>query len=134
MLANVLGINLGELQLVLGERRVGFSNLRACGMLTRRGGVYYLHIVGARRIYPAPLPNGIFSIEEGSLLYYVQVEQYQPEEEIPEEDEDQEEEQPQTRFATYQDFQGFGGTVKRMHNLSLNLRESTSNLSTQFVN
>ena len=68
MLANALGIDLGELQPVLGERRVGFSTLEACGMLTRRGGVYYLHIVGARRLYPIPLPNGLFSIEEG-LLY-----------------------------------------------------------------
>ena len=82
------------------------------------------------------MPNGLFSIEEGCLLYDLQVEQHQPEEEVSEEDEDQEEEQevpyqeeqPQTRFATYQDFQGLGGTVERMHKLSLNLRESTSNL------
>ena len=62
-------------------------------MLTRRGGVYYVHIAGAGCLYPAPLPHGLFYIEEGRLLYDVQVEQHQPEEEIPEEDEDQEEEQ-----------------------------------------
>ena len=142
MLATTLGIDLGELQPVLGETRVGFSTLKACGKLTRRGGVYYLHIARAGHLYPAPMSNGIFSIKEGRLLYDLQVEQHQPEEEIPEEDEDQEEEQevpyqeeqPQTRFATNQDFQELGGTVEMMHNLSLNLQESTSNLSTQFAN
>ena len=69
MLDSALDIDLGELQPILGETRVGFSSLRACGMLTRRGGVYYLHIAGAGRIYPAPLPNGLLSIEEGRLLY-----------------------------------------------------------------
>ena len=111
-------------------------------MLTRRGGVYYLDIAGDGGLYPAPLPNGIFSIEEGHLLYDLHVEQHQPEEEISDEDEDQEEEQevpyqeeqPSTGFTTYQDFQELGGTVERMHSLSLNLEESTSNLSTQFAN
>ena len=63
MLSNALGIDLGELPLVLGERRVGFSTLRACGMLTRRGGVYYLHIAGDGHLYPTPFPNYLFSIE-----------------------------------------------------------------------
>ena len=122
MLVIALGIDLGELQPVRAERRVGFSTLKACGMLTRRGGVYYLHIAGAGHLYPAPLPNGLFSIEEGRLLYDLQVEKHQPEEEILDEDEDQEDEQPPTRFATYQDFQELGGTEERMQNLSLNLR------------
>ena len=87
--AIAMGIDLGNLQPLLGERRVGFSTLRACKMLTRRGGAYYVHIAGAGRLYPAPLPHGLFSIEEGRLLYDVQVEQHQPEEEIPEKDEDQ---------------------------------------------
>ena len=123
------GIDLGDLKPTLGERRVGFSNLKACGMLTRRGGVYYLNIVGAGRLYPAPLPNGLFSIKEGCLLYDLQVEKHQPEEKILDEDQYQEEEQevphqeeqPSTRFATYQDFQELGGTMERMHSLSLNL-------------
>ena len=91
--------------------------LRACGILTRRGGVYYLHIAGAGCPYPAPRPNGLFSIDEGCVLYDLQVEQHQPEEVISEEDEDQEEEQeapyqeeqPPNRFTTYQDFQELGG-------------------------
>ena len=136
-----MGIDLGELQLVPGERHVGFSTLNACGMLTRRGGVYYLHIAGARRLYPDPLPNGLLSTEEGHVLYDLQVEQHQPEEEIPEEEDDQEEEQEvpyqeeqrPNWFATYQDFQELGGTVEGIHNLALNLRETTSNLSTQFA-
>ena len=82
MLATALDIDLDDLQPVLGETRVGFSTLRACGMLTRRGGSYYLHIAGAGRIYPAPMPNGLLSIEEARLLYDVQVEKHQPEEEI----------------------------------------------------
>ena len=65
------------------------------------------------------MPNGLSSIEEGRLLYDLQVDQHQPKEEISKEDEDQEDEQevpyqeehPQTRFATYQDFKGLGGTV-----------------------
>ena len=64
-----MGIDLSNLQPLLGERRVGFSTLKACKMLTRRGGVYYVHIAGAGRLYPAPLPHGLFSIEEGRLLY-----------------------------------------------------------------
>ena len=76
------------------------------------------------------------------MLYDVQVEQHQPEEEILEKDEDQEEEQevpeqeeqPPNQFATYQDFQALGGTIEGMHNLAMNLQETTSNLSSQFAN
>ena len=56
---------------------------------SQRGGQYFVHIAGAGRLYPTPLPNNLFSIEEGCLLYDVQVEQDQPEEEVPEEDEEQ---------------------------------------------
>jgi hypothetical protein len=140
VLATAMGIDLSNLQPLLGERRVGFSTLKACKMLTRRGGVYYVHIAGARRLYPAPLPHGLFSIEEGRLLYDVQVEQHQPEEEIPEEDEDQEEEQgvpeqeeqPPSQFVSYQDFHALGGTIEGMHNLALSLQATTNDLSSRF--
>ena len=99
-----------------------------------------MHIAGAGRLYPAPLPHGLFSIEEGRLLYYVQVEQHLPEEEVPEEDEDQEEgqgfpeqeEQPPSQFVSYQDFHALGGTIEGMHNLALSLQATTNDLSSRF--
>ena len=137
VLAIAMGLDTGNLLPLRGQRYVGFSTLKACGMLTKRGGQYFVHIAGAGRLYPTPLPNNLFSIEEGRLLYDVQVEQDQPEEDVPEEDEDQgeeqevpdEEKQPPNQYATYQDFHALGATIEGMNDLALNLRTTTHNSS-----
>ena len=83
VLANALRINLGNLMSLLGERRVGFSTLRACGMIKKRTGRYFVQIPRAERLYLTHLPNNLFSLENGVLHYNVQVEQHQPHVEVP---------------------------------------------------
>ena len=84
VLANALRINLGNLMPLLVERRVGFSTLRACGMIKKHTVRYFVQIPGAGRLYPTPLPNNLFSLENGVLHYDVQVEQHQPQVELSE--------------------------------------------------
>ena len=46
VLANALHIDLGNLRPLLGERRIGFTTLNACGMVKKRQGRYFIHIHG----------------------------------------------------------------------------------------
>ena len=78
---------------LMGERRVGFSTLNACGMVRRCHGRYFVHIPRAGRLYPAPLPNNLFSIENVVLHYDAKVEQHHPHVEVPEEDDEVEQQE-----------------------------------------
>jgi hypothetical protein len=69
VLTNALQIPLGNLQPLIGERRLGFCTLNACQMITKHNGCFIVHIPGAGRTYPAPIPNNLFSIEDGCLHY-----------------------------------------------------------------
>ena len=52
---------------------------------------------GTGRLYPTPLPTDLFSLENGILHYDAQVEQHQPNVEVPEEEDEveQQEEGPE---------------------------------------
>ena len=110
-------------------------------MIKKRQGRYFIHIPGAGRLYPAPLPNHLFSIEDGCLHYDAWVEQYQPHVEVPGEDDEveeqgggpEQEEQPHNPYTTYDDIYSLGGTIDNMHNLAINLRDNTQNLSSHFA-
>ena len=109
VLAKALHVNIGNLMPLMGERRVGFSTLNACGMVSKRNGRYFVHIPGAGRLYPTPLPNNLFSLENGVLHYDAQVEQHQPHVEVPEEEDEvepqeegpEQEQQPRNPYTTY---------------------------------
>ena len=74
VLAQALQINVSNLQALEGPRRLSFATLNACGMVKKINGSYYFNIPGADHLIAAPLPNGIFSIENGRLHYDAQVE------------------------------------------------------------
>jgi hypothetical protein len=58
--------------------------------------VHFFHIPRAGRLLPAPLPNNLFSLENGQLHYVEQEEQEEPYlEEAEEEDVEEEEEAPE---------------------------------------
>jgi hypothetical protein len=114
VLANALNVTLGNLHPLAGERLLGFHTLRSCHMVSRVNGRYIVHIPGAERTYPAPVPHYLFSIKDRHLHYDVQVEQDRPEEqddieEVPEHDDEveQEEEGPEQEeqpcYTTYHD-------------------------------
>ena len=69
VLARALHINIGNLQPLVGVHRLGFATLNACGMVRRRQGRYFLDIPGADHLIAAPLPHGLFSIEDRCLHY-----------------------------------------------------------------
>ena len=69
VLARALRINLGNIQPLTGSHRLGLSTLRACGMISKNHGRYFFDIPGAHHLIPAPLPNGLFSIEDGRLCF-----------------------------------------------------------------
>jgi hypothetical protein len=114
----------------MGERRVGFPTLYACGVVKKCHGMYFIQIHGAGRLYPAPLPNNLFSIEDGLLHYDVQVERNQPDIDMPEEDDEvegqgegpEQEAQPQNPYATYDNIYALKGTIGNNHNFSINIR------------
>ena len=58
VLARALHINIGNLQPLVGVRRLGFATLNACGMVRRRQGRYFLVIPRADHLIAAPLPHG----------------------------------------------------------------------------
>jgi hypothetical protein len=74
------------------------------------------------------------------MHYDVQVEQNQPNAEMPEKDDEVEEEgrgtkkeeQPQNPYAMYDDIYALAGPIDSMHNLSINLRYTSQNLSSSF--
>ena len=43
-------------------------------MLRKRHNDFYVHIPGAGRLFPMPLPANLFSLEEGILHYVSQIE------------------------------------------------------------
>ena len=111
-------------------------------MVKRRTGRYFVHIPGARRLYLAPLPNNLFSIDNGILHYDAHVEQYQPHIEVPEEDDEveqqqeegpEQEQQPHNPYTTYDDMYMLGGTIENMNNLDINLRDTSQNLLSHFA-
>ena len=61
VLAKALHADIGNLMPLMGERRVGFSTLSACGMVSKRTGRYFVHIPGVGRLCPTPLSNDTFS-------------------------------------------------------------------------
>jgi hypothetical protein len=63
VLTNALQIQIGNLQPLAGERRIGFRTLRACHMITKSNGRFIVHIPGAGRTYVAPIPHYIFLVE-----------------------------------------------------------------------
>jgi hypothetical protein len=69
VLANTLQIPIGNLQPLASERCLGFLTLRSCHMITKSNGRFVVHIPGAGRTYPAPLPHYLFSIEDRPLHY-----------------------------------------------------------------
>lgn len=62
VLAHVLHINLGNIQPLVGSNRCGLSTLRACGMVSKTHGRYFLDIPGADYLIPTPFSNGLFFI------------------------------------------------------------------------
>ena len=124
VLAKALHVNISSLMPLIGERRVGFSTLNACGMVSKRKGRYFVHIPGAGRLYPTPLPNDLFSLENGVLHYDAQVEQHQPSVEVPEKEDvvkprregPEQEEQP--HYTTFQDLYALSGKIENMHNIA----------------
>ena len=74
ILARGLNINVSNLRALEGSRHLGFATLNACGMIRKINGGYYFNIPGADHLIASPLPNGLFSIEDGCLHYDAQVE------------------------------------------------------------
>ena len=83
VLARALHVNLGNIQPLTRSDRLSLSNLRACGMISKNHGKYFFDIPGADHLIPAPLSNGLFSINDGRLRYDAQVESNLPQQEIP---------------------------------------------------
>jgi hypothetical protein len=140
VLANALHLDLGNLQPLLGEWRVGFPTINACGMVRKRQGRYFIHVLGVGRIYSAPLPNNLFSIEEGRLHYDVHVEQDQWHNQEPEDGDEvkelgggpKQETQPQNPYTTYEDVYTLEGTIDNLYNLSISLCETTPDMTLSF--
>ena len=71
-IANALRLDIGNLRALDGERRVSLNLLRHAGMTIRREGRVFVCIPGTRLLVPTPIPNNLFSIEDGCLHYVVQ--------------------------------------------------------------
>ena len=118
-------------------------------MLRKRHNVFYVHIPGAGRLFPMPLPANLFSLEEGILHYVPQIEhqRFVPEhkEEADEEDEVEEEEEheededtpeqavplPQ-QYTTYNNIYSLGGSIDTMNDLANSMNATTSVLAQNF--
>jgi hypothetical protein len=94
------------------------------------------------RVIAAPLPNGLFSIEDGCLHYNAQVEASLPQQQNePEGEEEVEQEhagpereqQPLHDFTTYQDMYALEGSIENLSNLAINLQDTTNDLTSQFT-
>ena len=141
VLAKALHADIGNLMPLMGERHVGFSTLNACGMVSKRSGRYFVRIPGAGRLYPAPLPTNLFSLENGVLHYDAQVEQHQPNVKVPEEEDEvepqregpEQEQQPRNPFTTYDNLMELGGRVENMHTIANDLLDKMKNLSSHFA-
>jgi hypothetical protein len=92
VLARGLNINVSNLQALEGPPRLGFTNLNGRGMVRKMNGRYYFNIPGADHLIASPLPNGVFSIEDGRLHYDAHVEANLPQQNDEPEGEDVEEE------------------------------------------
>ena len=143
VLATTPGLNIANLQPLDGERRITLRILRAVGMVLKKQGIYVIHIPRAGRLFPAPLPNNLFSIEDGRLHYVEQEEQVEidPELEEPEEGEvveeawEPEQEVPAPNpYTTYNDVYSLRGSIDNMSNLANSLRDAMHNLSEHFTN
>jgi hypothetical protein len=131
-----------NLQALEGPLHLGFTTLNACGMVRIINGRYYFNIPEANHLISAPLPNGLISIEDGSLHDNTQVEANLPqqqnepegEEEVEEEHEGPElDQQPLHNFTTYQDIYVLEGSIENMINLTINFRGSNNDLDSQFT-
>lgn len=69
VLARGLNFNVSNVQALEGPHRLGFTTLNACGMVRKINGGFYFSIPRADHLIAAPLPNGLFSIEDGHLHY-----------------------------------------------------------------
>ncbi|KAK1680875.1 hypothetical protein QYE76_041723 [Lolium multiflorum] len=142
VLARRLNIDVSNLQALEGPRRLGSITLNACGMIRKVDGRYYFNIPGADHLIAAPLPNGLFSLVERRLHYDAHVEaNLPPQQDEPEEGEEveqepqgpEQEQQPLHDFTTYQDLYALEGSIENLSNLAINLRDHTTELSSQFT-
>ena len=110
-------------------------------MISKNHGRYFFDIPGEDHLIPDPLPNGLFSIEDGRLRYDAQVEANLPQQEIPVgggEDEEveqggpEQDVQPPNYYTTFEDIYALKGNIQNMNNLSINLRYATASLATLF--
>jgi hypothetical protein len=142
VLARRLHINVSNLRALEGPRHLGFTTLNACGMVRKIDGRFYFNIPGDDHLIAAPLPNGLFSTEDGRLHYNAQVEaslsqqQNEPEgeEEVRQEHAGPEQEQqPLHDFTTYKDMYALEESIENLSNLAINLRDTTNDLTSQFT-
>jgi hypothetical protein len=107
-------------------------------MVRKINGGYYFNIPRADHLIVSPLPNGLFSIEDGRLHYDAWVEanlpqqQNEPEGEEEVEEENQgpkQEHQPQNDFTTYENIYALEGSIEHMSSLAINFRDTTAKLS-----
>jgi hypothetical protein len=97
--------------------------------LEKINGGYYFNIPGADHLIVAPLPNGLFSIEDRSLHYDARVEasllqpKNEPEgEEVKEEYQGPEQEQQlKNDFTTYEHMYVLEGSIENMSNIASGL-------------
>ncbi|KAK1608094.1 hypothetical protein QYE76_031767 [Lolium multiflorum] len=110
VLARRLSINVRNLRALEDPRRLGFTTPDACGMVRKIEGRYYFNMSGVDHLITAPLPDGLFSLEERHLHYDVQVDaNLPPQQDEPEEEEEveqepqgpEQEQQPLHDFTTY---------------------------------
>ena len=143
VLATALGLNLGNLEPLSGERYVSFRTLRAVGMVFKRQGVYNVHIPGAGRLFPIPLPNNLFSLENGQLHFVAQANQEEvdpgfeePNNEEPKVEEEEgapeQEVPPPYPYTTYEEIYSPEGSIDNMSNLANSLRDTTQNMVEHF--
>ena len=141
ILARGLNINVSNLRALEGPRRLGFTTLNACGMVRKIDGRFYFNIPGVDHLIPAPLPNGLFSLEDRRLHYDAQVEANLPQQQDEPEGEEveqehagpEQEQQPLHDFTTYQDMYALEGSIENLSNLAINLRDTTNDLTSQFT-
>jgi hypothetical protein len=72
VLTTALALYVSILSPLDDERRVFYTTLQAVSMIYKKQGSFFIHIPGARRLFPAPLFDNLFSLENGQFHYVVQ--------------------------------------------------------------